>query len=98
MVAKKENAPTSSTSSSNTIHEDYSKILSTLQEGTHLHMILSYLIKHGSITPKEAEAEPIDCHRLSGRILDLRRKGVAIDTISVPNKKRRGTHAKYILL
>ena len=78
--------------------DKYTPVLKTLQEGSHIYMILDYLIKHGSITPKEAEAEPIDCHRLSGRILDLRRKGVMIETISEPNKKHRGSHAKYVLI
>lgn len=57
--------------------------------------ILQYLIKHGSITQKEA-VDHFDCYRLSARIAELRRT-YKIITKFEPNKGH-GTHARYFLI
>lgn len=52
-------------------------------------LIVEYMQKNGSITPKEAERH-IGCMRLASRICDLKRKGYAIKTEKVRVKNRQG--------
>lgn len=57
-------------------------------------MIIDYIVKHGSITPKDAVNE-LDIWRLASRITDLKRKGMKIKTTYVPFTKRDGKKSHY---
>lgn len=52
-------------------------------------LIINYMKKYGSITPREAEAE-IGCMRLASRICDLRKAGYKIISEKVKTKNRYG--------
>ena len=56
--------------------------------------VLKHLKKYGSITAREASRK-YDIDRLSGRIFNLR-KDHDIITVTESNKRRRGTHARYV--
>ena len=77
----------------------YTKLLEELQPYTQNHILLSYLIRNRSITPDEAWNK-LGIYRLSGRICDLRGKGVEITTLRIPVLDRFGCTkyiAKYVL-
>jgi hypothetical protein len=57
-------------------------------------MILDYMNRHGSITPREA-LNTFNCFRLGARIWELKRKGYAIQVINVTENGK--TYAKYSL-
>lgn len=78
------------------LQEKYSTVFAVLQKDSHCYKLLFHLINKGSITQAEA-AKLYDIYRLSGRIFDLRRRGVAIVTEDEPNSKKSGTHARYRL-
>lgn len=50
-----------------------------MNKQTQNEMILDYLLSGNSLTPLEA-LDRFGCFRLSGRIYDLKKKGVLIDT------------------
>jgi hypothetical protein len=58
--------------------------------------VLTYLQRHGSITPMQALNE-LGCYRLGARIWELRDAGYPIDTetVSTPSGKH---FAKYVLI
>jgi len=67
---------------------------------THCDRILEYMRQHGSITQAEAYAH-FGCARLSGRIYDLKKRGVMIASSCEIGRNRYGDpvhYAKYILL
>lgn len=59
---------------------------------TQLEMIRTHLVRHGSITPREA-LDLYGCFRLGARIWDLKKKGniIVSESITVGDK----TYAKY---
>lgn len=59
-------------------------------------LVYEFMRCNGTIT--NVQAEGLNCHRLSGRINNLREKGFQIKTEMVPNKEKKGSHAKYSLL
>jgi len=69
------------------------------QEGSLLHRVFLYILKHGSITIAEASEAKI--YTLSQRIKDLQKKfeekGLEdfIYVYDEPNEERKGTHARY---
>jgi len=54
--------------------------------------ILDYIDQNGSITDNEAR-DLFCCHRLSARILDLRKLGINIVTERITGKNRYGTYS-----
>lgn len=65
------------------------------EKATQCKQILDYLQEKGSITPLEALLE-IGCMRLSARILDLRKLGWNIRTITTTQNGKK--FARYILV
>lgn len=81
------------------IKDKYEPIRKKCQADTQNLMILEWLIKHKTITQRQA-AEEFNCFRLSARIKDLRDRGAEIETEMVPIKSKAGhsAYAKYTLL
>lgn len=81
------------------INDKYDPIRKKCQANTQNLMILDWLIKHKTITQRQA-AEEFNCFRLSARIKDLRDRGAEIETEMVPIKSKAGhsAYAKYTLL
>ena len=66
---------------------------------THCDRILEYMRQHGSITQKEA-TDNFGCTRLSGRIYDLKKRGVKIRKTFEAGTNRFGEpehHARYTI-
>lgn len=57
-------------------------------------MVLDYLMKHGSITPKEAE-DYFGIMRLAAVIFKLRKQKYAIVTVPETRKNRFGVNVTY---
>lgn len=79
--------------------EHYKAILKELQPNTQNYDLLRYLMRHNSIMPNEAW-DMLGIYRLSGRVYDLRKRGVDILTLRCEVIDRRGepkTVAKYVL-
>lgn len=73
--------------------------LTNEQTMTQCDMILRYMQDFGSISQVEAAAE-FGCYRLSGRIYDLKQRGIPIDTTMESRKNRYGkkiSFARYTL-
>lgn len=61
---------------------------------TQCEAILGYLIKHGSITPIDAQ-RLCGCMRLASRVLDLKKQGHTINKVT--ENKNGKTYARYSL-
>lgn len=57
-------------------------------------MVLDYIQKHGSITPRDAE-EMYGIMRLGARIYELKKKGYRIKTELTEGKNRFGQKTRY---
>lgn len=67
---------------------------------SHCEAILRYMEQHGSITQAEA-VDKFHCYRLSGRIYDLKKRGIPIKTETVTGKRKDGTaysFARYSII
>lgn len=61
---------------------------------TQCEMILRYMQDEGGITPWEAMKE-FGCMRLTARIYDLKRRGVAVRREMVSDRNRYGKRVQY---
>lgn len=67
---------------------------------THCEMVLEYMKKHGCITQNDAFYD-LGCTRLSGRIYDLKKRGLKINRTIEHGTNRFGEpccYAKYTLV
>lgn len=67
---------------------------------TQKEMVWAYLLKNGSITPRQAAKPPIRTMRLADHIFKLRKEGKQIET-TMREKKRGGqrfTYAEYSIV
>lgn len=55
------------------------------------------LLERGKTITKAQALDSLNISHVGARICDLRKKGYAIETIMIPNKKKRGKHAVYRL-
>lgn len=81
------------------INDKYDPIRKKCQADTQTLMILEWLIKHKTITQRQA-ADEFNCFRLSARIKDLRDRGAEIETEMVPTRSKAGhsAYARYRLI
>lgn len=66
---------------------------------THCERVLEYMRRNGSISTREAN-EQLACTRLSGRIYDLKKRGMKFDKITETSTNRFGepcSYARYFL-
>lgn len=71
------------------------RLYKMFKDMTQLEIIEWHLNKHGSITDEEARQLYGD-HRLSDKILKLRRKGLNIESVRVPSRNRFGKKTEYV--
>ena len=98
MVGKrKKHAPTRQEHASTTT-EKYTPVLKKCKPKSQNYRIMQYLIKHESITQKEA-AIKLDCWRLPARIFELRERGAIIRTEEIPtiSECASSSYARYYL-
>lgn len=99
MVSKrKKHAPPKQEHASTTTTEKYTPVLKKCKPKSQNYRIMQYLIKHESITQKEA-AIKLDCWRLPARIFELRERGAIIRTEEIPtiSKCASSSYARYYL-
>ena len=78
------------------VRKEYEPYLKLLPKDSHKHQILKYMLDHRSITDSEAR-DNFECHRLAGRIHELRGMGLNIITMREDNVHTSGQHARYWL-
>lgn len=65
---------------------------------THIHLILAYMLTHGSISHDEAEKHCQKCTVIRSRIPDIKYKlHWPVISKPEPNEGHRGSHARYFL-
>lgn len=57
-------------------------------------MVLDFMQKHGSITPRDAE-QMFGIMRLGARIYELKKKGYQIKTVMTEGRNRFGQKTRY---
>lgn len=76
--------------------KEYTPLLRELSSSCQKHTVLKHLMQYGNITQEQA-IDLYRVYRLSGRISELRQRGVNIITIMMDNRYNNGKHAKYVL-